>query len=60
MTKDKLNELIKKVNNEESTPEEELELLKFLNKGVDELRTFVKNIIKAKEVTDLKNTILEK
>ena len=38
----------------------ELKLLKFLNQGIDEMRTFVKEITKDKKVEELRNSILEK
>jgi len=44
MDPEKVKELAEKVKNETATQEEELELLKFLNQGVDELRAFIKNI----------------
>ncbi|MDP1812811.1 MAG: hypothetical protein Q8K92_00015 [Leadbetterella sp.] len=60
MTEEEINVLAEKIKDETSTPEEELKLLKFLNQGIDEMRTFVKEITKYKKVEELRNSILEK
>lgn len=44
MEPEKVKELAEKVKNNTATQAEELELLKFLNQGVNELRAFVKEI----------------
>lgn len=45
MTSQDILALAKKIKEESSTPQEELELLKYLNQGVNELRTFVKDVM---------------
>ncbi len=45
----KIIDLIEKIKSGIISPEEELELLKFLNTGVIELRDFIRNIAPAKE-----------
>jgi hypothetical protein len=37
--------LAQKIKDGKSTPEEELSLLKFLNQGVEEMRSFIKQIM---------------
>lgn len=46
MTNEELKELATKVKNGTSSAEEDLLLLKFLNQGVGELKTFIKDITK--------------
>jgi len=45
MDTEKTKELADKVKNGTATQEEELALLKYLNQGVEELRTFIKNVM---------------
>lgn len=44
MTSEEVKGIAEKINNNTATQEEELALLKFLNKGVDEMRTFIKEV----------------
>ncbi len=45
MDEQQIKELAEKIKNGTSTPQEELELLKFLNQGVEEMRSFIKNVM---------------
>lgn len=45
MTPDKIKNLAQKVKDGESTQEEELALLKYLNEGVEQMREFVKEVM---------------
>ena len=49
MDPEKLKALAIKVKEGTSTSEEELALLKFLNQGVGELRTFIKDVMEEKK-----------
>lgn len=49
MDTEKVKELADKVKNGTATQAEELELFKFLNQGVEELRAFIKEIAVEKE-----------
>ena len=44
ITQEEVKDIINKIKNDIATPEEELALLKFLNKGVDEMRAFIKEV----------------
>ena len=46
MTPEQIAVLAQKVKEGTTTQEEELELLKFLNKGVEEMRVFIKEVMK--------------
>ncbi len=46
MTPEQIAVLAQKVKEGTSTQEEELALLKFLNKGVDEMKVFIKEVTK--------------
>jgi hypothetical protein len=45
MDQKEIEALAQKIKDETSTPEEELKLLKFLNKGVEEMRSFIKQVM---------------
>ena len=44
MTEERMKELLEKADNKTTSPEEELELLEELNKGVEQLRSIVNNL----------------
>ena len=45
MEQEKIKELSEKIKNGTSTKEEELELLKLLNNGIESFRAFIKDIM---------------
>ncbi len=57
ITEEEIKIITNKVKNDEASPEEELALLQFLNKGVEEMRQFVKEITKEEEIEKIKNSI---
>ena len=42
---EKVKELADKVKNGTATAEEELDLLKYMNQGIEEFRAFIKNVV---------------
>ncbi|MDE2030824.1 MAG: hypothetical protein KGI58_01005 [Patescibacteria group bacterium] len=44
MTKEEIKSITEKITNNTSTQEEELALLKFLNKEVNEISTFIREV----------------
>ncbi len=57
ITEEEIKIITNKVKNDEASPEEELALLQFLNKGVEEMRQFIKEIAKEEEIEKIKNSI---
>lgn len=55
MTEQEIQSLGEKIKNETSTPEEELQLLQFLNQGVSELRTFVQQVMTEQHTSEITN-----
>lgn len=60
LTAEEIKTLSEKLQNGESTPEEELQLLKTLNQGVEAMRDLVKEFGNEIKVEELKNTNTEK
>ncbi|MBP6912967.1 MAG: hypothetical protein KBB86_03480 [Candidatus Pacebacteria bacterium] len=58
MTIDEVKELAQKVKDGNSTQEEELALLKYLNEGVEQMREFVKEVMTSDTNTE-NNTVAE-
>ena len=52
MTDERLSELLAKAENDTITPEEDLELLQELNRGIDELRSAISTLPDKEEVIE--------
>ena len=53
MTNEEIAVLANKVKDGTSTPQEELALLQYLNQGVEEMRTFVKQVMTSEPKTEI-------